>query len=251
MRRIVALLIASVVLMLALSALVGATIEVGEKYVYDEQLLFTSEQYEALNNMAKELSKNGDVSFYLTTVNASYYEGEWFCRNNHISTSDNVVLLVINTYDVTELCYDIYTYGDAMYKISDTEIDRIVYHKEIYDNLKANRAYEGSVAYFKYAAKAYNGHLPAPFSRIISVSLIIGTAVAFMSCLFVFIAYKTKQKSTKYPLDRYASLSLTEQHDVFIGKNVTRTRVQSSSGGGSRSGGGSGRGGGGGHRGGA
>ena len=248
MRKIVALLIVSVLLLMSMMTLVGATIE--DKYVYDNESLFTPEQYKALNDMAKELSKSGDVSFYLVTVNYSYYEGEWFCRDNGISTSDNVVLLVINTYEITELCYDIYTYGDAWHKISDTEINRIVYHKEIYDNLKANAAYEGSVAYFKYAGKAYNGHLSAPISKIIAVSLIIGAACAFISCLFVFISYKTKQKSTKYPLNRYADLSLTEHHDMFLGKSVTRTRVQSSSSGG-RSGGGSGRGGGGGHRGGA
>lgn len=251
MRKIILSLIA---LLLIASSMVISVSAADNKYVYDdeEKNLFTEEQRNELERMAAELASKSDAEFYIVTVNESYYEGEWFLEKIGISTDNNIVLIVINSYEETELCYDIYTYGDAWSKITDTEIDRIVYHKEIYDNLKANKAYEGSVAYFKYAGIAYNGHLAAPVSKIIIISLVVGVIVAFIVCLSIYISYKTKQKSVKYPLNRYASLELSEQRDAFLGKSVTRTRIQSSSGGGgSRSSGGSGRGGGGGHRGGA
>ena len=254
MRKIILSLIAILLIASSMALSISAT-ATDKKYVYDNEGLFTDAQYNELERMAAELASSGNAEFYLVTVNQSYYEGEWFCENHGISMQNNVVLLVVNSYEVTELCYDIYTYGDAWSKITDTEIDRIVYHKEIYDNLKANKAYEGSAAYFKYAGIAYNGHLAAPVSKIIIISLIVGAVVALIVCISIYISYKTKQKSVKYPLNRYASLELSEQRDAFVGKSVTRTRIQSSSGGGgrggSRSGGGSGRGGGGGHRGGA
>ena len=252
MRKIVLSLIA--VLLIASSiALCVSAVEADNKYVYDNAGLFTDAQRNELERIAAELAADSDAEFYLVTVNQPYYEGEWFLEDNRISDDNNVVLLVVNSYEVTELCYDIYTYGDAWSKITDTEIDRIVYHKEIYDNLKSNKAYEGSAAYFKYAGIAYEGHLAAPISKIITISLVVGAVIALIVCVSVFISYKTKQKSVKYPLNRYARLELTEERDAFLGKSVTRTRIQSSSGGsgGSRSGGGSGRGGGGGHRGGA
>ena len=248
MRRYILLIIA--VIMIAVSLSVPAFAE-ADKYVYDHASLFNTDQYAELEEKAKDLSKSYDAEFYLVTVHIYRYTGEDFCNENGIDMdTDNAIIMIINASDPRELYYDIYTYGDAYDKISDAEIDRIVYHDEVYGNLKSNVAFDGAMAYFTYSSKAYGGHLAAPVSQIIGISIAVAAVIALITCISVYASYKTKQKSVKYPLDRYAKLSLSEERDIFVGKNVTRTRIQSSSGGGGGKGG-SGHGGGRGHRGGA
>ena len=247
MRRFI-LLVVTIMIVLSLSMPAYAE---PDKYIYDHASLFNEDQCAELEEKAKGLFKSYDAEFYLVTVDIYRYTGEDFCYENGIDMdTDNVIIMVINASDPKELYYDIYTYGNAYDKISDSEIDHIVYHDEVYGNLKSNVAFDGAMAYFNYSSKAYGGHLAAPASDIIVTSLLIGVAVALIVCISVYANYKTKEKSVKYPLSKYAKLSLTEEHDIFVGKNVTRTRIQSSSGGGGRSGG-SGHGGGRGHRGGA
>ena len=88
----------------------------------------------------------------------------------------------------------------------------------------------------------------ASYVSIAIVAAIIALAIGIGSCVAVYMAYKKKNASVDYPLERFAQLKLTEDRDEFAGTFVTRRVIQSGSGGGY--GGGSAHGGGGGHRGG-
>ena len=222
------------------------------EFIYDNAGIFTADEINKLNQKANEMFAQGQgkVEFYITTVKLPYYEGETFCISHGLSTNSNIVLLVINAFSADELYYDIYTYGDAWNKISDTEIDRIIYNDQVYGNLKSNIAFGGAMAYLELTEIAYFRHLAASPLKIVIISTCISTVIAFVVCACVYYSYKKKQKSTNYPLDRFAKLNLTESQDIFLGHHISKTKIQSSS---SSSGGrgGSGRGGGGGHRGGA
>lgn len=218
------------------------------RYVYDDASVFSDDE---LKTLETELSKSssGEVKYTIGTTNKYYYDrdelGDAFCAKHNIIQQDNLVLLIIDVSDNYETHYDIYTYGNSFNKITDAEIDRILYHNDVYDNLKSNNFLEGTLAFLKHSKTAYNGHLPMKPGSIVLISVLSGTIVSAIVCAAVFAKYKTKLKSTSYPIDKYAKLNLREKSDIFLGSSVTRVRVQSSSSGHSS------RGGGGGHRGGA
>ncbi len=60
---------------------------------------------------------------------------------------------------------------------------------------------------------------------VIIVSALIAIVAAAVSVIVVVARYKNKLQSPIYPLDKYTSLSLSESRDIFIGKTVTRVRV--------------------------
>ena len=162
-----------------------------------------------------------------------------FCKAHGLSQEDNIVLLIIDVSDPNETYYDMYTYGEIWDRFTDAEIDRIIFNKDVYNNFKSNNFLSGTLAYLKLANKAYNGHLAKELGEVLAIAIISGVVVALITCTVVVIRYNTKQKSASYPVEKYANLVLKENHDVFIGSSVTKTRVQSSSSGsrGGRSGG--------------
>ena len=239
---------AAILILVLVCSTFSLTASAGSEFVHDNSNVLTNSQEEELNAIANELFSKTQAKFYVVTVGAMYYEGENFLYSNGLNEYEDIVLLVINTYELPTIYYDIYTYGDAYNKITDAEIDRLVYNDQVYDNLKGGEIFEGAKAYLALGETAYSGHLRAKTSTIIITSVIIALIAASIAVIAVVISYKTKKKSANYPLDKYAKLDLTEKKDIFMGSSVSRVRIQSNSGGRS---GGSGRGGGGGHRGGA
>ena len=220
-----------------------------QQIVYDDASLFTEEEITRIEEYVAEIS-DSRVRYVVGTTDIYYYDrealGDAFCSNHGISQHNNVILLIIDSSRLPTIYYDVYTYGTPANNISDTEVDRILYHDDVYDNLKSGRFLEGSLAFFKYADVANFGHLAMPLLSILLISVIVGAVVATIVCICVIVKYKTKLKSASYPIDKYAKLVLRTKEDIFLGSSVSRVRVSSSSSSGGRSGGG-----GGGHRGGA
>ena len=69
------------------------------------------------------------------------------------------------------------------------------------------------------------------WTAIILIAVAAGILVAAFVCGIIIYKYKKKLKSPIYPLDRYANLNLNTfaSSDIFIGKSVTRVRVNNSS----------------------
>ncbi len=70
--------------------------------------------------------------------------------------------------------------------------------------------------------------MPEDFWILFIWSIIIGLAAAGITVGIIVAKYKKKLKAPIYPIDRYASLSLTAHSDEFLSSNVTRVRVSSS-----------------------
>ena len=51
--------------------------------------------------------------------------------------------------------------------------------------------------------------------------------IALGVCIAIVVSYKRKVKSPTYPLTDFTSLELTSRSDLYIGKTVTRVRIQS------------------------
>ena len=221
--------------------------------VYDPAGMLTAEQAAALADRMNTLSAESGVELYLATYVADYWRddfyGDDYCtRVKNLKGSDAVLLVV--TYERLNhtYYYNMYTYGEANYAISQKEVDYILDDGNVYYNLKGGYVAEGAEAFFARSAQAYTGRVGVAWGVIIAGAFLISAVIALLICVGVVASYKKKNPSVDYPLDQYAKLNLTKQDDRFVREYVTRTYSPRSSGGGGSSG--RRHGGGGGHRGG-
>ncbi len=217
-----------------------------DKAVYDRAGLFTENEIEQLEKCAYELFKDVDCDIYIVTDHNAYnrvtYFGDDF-RNEYGITGNSVILIITANGNNN---YDIYTYGEAYSKLSDSDIDNILDDSDVYDNIKSENYFEGAMAFIEVTFDEYT----LSFGELMAIALVISAVVTVIFFCCVYYSYNKKLRSEKYPLNRYANLDLKEQSDLFAERFVTKRRIPRSNSGGRASGGRSGGGGGGGHRGG-
>lgn len=180
-------------------------------------------------------SKCGIPIRLVTTVGSNSYD----LSELGFDYGENLIVLEINYYHYTNTYYYyLDTFGDAYNKISDSEVDRILDDRGVYENIKGGRFADGVEAFAKLTSKAYLGKLQEPLLNTVLVSFIIALIIGGVTVGCVVYRYKRKLKAPMYPLDRYARLNLSgdECSDIFIGSTVSKVRINTSSG---RSGGGS------------
>ena len=251
--RCVLCMLLCVVLTLA-AILPASASQLPEQRIFDEADFLNSGEEVKLGTLAVEKASECGCPIYVATYRvpsggSSYqyrYEGEDFLDDHGLSMQEDLILLVV-TLDRGTYYYDLYLYGDAWDRINSKEVDYILDHDEVYDNLKGGLLEDGLVAFLELSAQGYAGRVGTSYGVIVTVALIISLLISFFVCLGVYKSYKAKKKSVDYPLDQFAKLKLTQESDVFTGSFVTSRVIQSSSGGGR---GGSSHGGGGGHAGG-
>lgn len=194
----------------------------------------------------------GDTAFFLWTK-SSYSDTDWPSDTTvrtkcAIAEGESAVVLVIRRTGTGVFYYDIYTFGEADEIFSDSDLDRILDDSTVYTAIKGGDALRGADRFFSLCATVLHDHAESEAARAkrapltaILLGLGTGAVVAGSSMLGVWLYYRKKLHGTIYPLDRYAKLALTQREDRFVGRSVTRVRVQSSNGGSGRSGGGGGR----------
>lgn len=255
MKRLFSLLL--LVLMLSASPLLSCAETVSETaFVEDAAKFFSAEETLQLEQALLQASADTDgaCAFYLATHKMSTfysprYYGEDFLKKHQLSPKDDIVLLII-TLDEGVFYYDMYTYGNAASRLSDKEVNYILDHNSVYNDIKQGDLLSGSTAFFTLAARGYNGRVGTSYAIIATVSICIAALIGIACCAGVYASYTKRQKSVDYPLEHFAKMELTENSDVFVGSFVTKRVIQSNNGGGHGGHGGGGHGGGGGHRGG-
>ena len=205
-----------------------------ERQIYDIFNKLPFEQDESLENQAHSLF--GKVPMYVVIVEGE--DNPDYMERYGLTQEDDFVLLMVHTNGYGWY-YDMHIYGKFCKNISDEEMNRVLDHPDVYDNIKNGYLYQGISAWMNQTARVAG----ANFAKRVLISLAIGCVAALISCLVIVIVYHTKQKSTSYPLNKFASLSPDHASDRFITKTVTSHTVSSNSGskGGSRGGGGGGR----------
>lgn len=192
-----------------------------------------------------------DITFIIGLYNISegIPSGERVISNLGLDiNSDDIVLLIIEVGNrgpgtsfmqgYSPNYYEMFTWGVANTVITDDSVDSILDHSDVYDNIKGAKFCDGAVAFVEQSVGCIKS-----YRRGIVFAIVIATvASAAVAVGAVIFTYKKKLKSPIYPLSKYANLELSEHTDVFLGKTVTRTRINTSSGssGGGRSGGGGG-----------
>lgn len=216
--------------------------------VYDPAHLLSDAEECHLATLLDELSAEAGVELYLATYRSKgsyddFYGDDYCTRVQNITGTDAVLLVVTYEYPIDTYFYNMYTYSDANYAISQKEVNYILDTYDVYDNLKGGEVYEGAVAFFEMSAKAFTGRVGAPWAVVIGVSAVIALIIALAVRTSIVAAYKKKKASVDYPLDRFAKLELTHEVDRYVREYTTRTyspRSSSSSSGGGRHGGGGG-----------
>ena len=201
----------------------------------------TSSQQSDIDRRLDEASELTGVEIYIW-----YFKGSKYDRQPTYTNKDAIYLVICenDTGFGDKYYYDIYTYGSAHGRLSDSDIDYILDHSSVYNNIKAGRIYEGISGFITVCTDTL-GTVSQNNAKVILIALAVSLIIGAVAVAIVVYTYKRKLKSPSYPLSKYAALNLTYHSDTFIGKNVTRVKIQNSSGGSGGRGGG-----GGGHRGG-
>ncbi len=233
----VILTVLTVILITALPA--SASVYAEDSILQDKIDLFSEKQEtEIMSRISHFIEKRNCHMLILTDT--IVYRNDYVIRDVlDTLRSEDLVILTVSLSDGVYY-YDLYTYGTAYQALTDSDVNAILDAKKVYNNIKGGNVYEGVLAFIdmteaRMGVFSFKGEL---MPGVIILSLI----VALICCGVVVARYKLKIKPTNYPLDRFASLKLTEEKDIFTGSFVTKRRVSSSSsgGGGSRSGGGGG-----------
>ena len=248
LKKAAALLLA----VLCLSLCLALSISAEEGRIYDPAHLLSETEESQLAALLGELSAESGVELYMATYRSKgsyddFYGDDYCTRVQNIRGTDAVLLVVTYEYPIDTYYYNMYTYGDANYDISQKEVNYILDTYDVYGNLKGGHVYEGAVAFFEMSAQAFTGRVGAPMAVIVVISAVIAFIIAAAVRAGIVASYKKKKASVDYPLDRFATLELTHESDSFVREYTTRTYVPRSGGGSS---GGGRHGGGGGHRGG-
>lgn len=235
MKRIFALLIIAITISaFSLTAIASSSV-ISDKY----DMLSSGDEaavLEALNDAKTRTGADFYVCFSDATVAGRLWE--WDIEDEFsIGWDDSAVILLIERIYEDYYEYEIFTYGLADRKLSDSDCDGILDSSSVQGSIKDGRFAEGVTAFASIAASSYISAQQADNTAVIVISIIIALAAGGVTFGVILYKYKKKLKSPIYPLHNYANLQLDYATDHFLGSAVTRTRVSS---GGSRGGGGGG-----------
>lgn len=234
-RLLVILTILTVFLVAMLPA--SATVYAEDSILQDKIDLFSEKQEaEIMSSISHFIDERNCHMLILTDT--IVYQNDYAIRDVLQSLrSTDLIVLTISLSDGVYY-YNLFTYGNAYQKLSDSDVNAILDADGVYDNIKNGNAYEGVLAFIDMTDARMGVFSFKP--ELVSGILVISLITALICCIIVVARYKMKIKPTNYPLDRFAKLSLTEEKDIFTGSFVTKRRVSSSSSSGGRSGGGGG-----------
>ena len=205
--------------------------------------MLTDTEYVELETALQRASSESGVEIYALVYDALNNGGRELTERQMASrlgvdiSSDNAIVLTVVKIGGSYY-YELFTYGESYGLISDADADRILDDTDV-RSIKRGDIATGVAAYADVSASLASANRNGRWITLTVVSLIVAVLAGGGTVLGVFIAYKKKQKSPSYPLSQYARLELMHADDDFLGSNVTRVRINTSSGGGGRGGGGS------------
>ena len=232
----------SLALSLLLLALPISALASGEEgiEVYDRAGLLTPEQEALLSGF-----RDPHGTRLCLVTGSSQFSSSEIKRICDIGRRDSAIVLAIDrAYPGATYYYEMFTYGHADKLLSQDACDAILDSEAVYYAIKNGKLFDGAAVFFSRSSEALSAvwREPTPlWQSTLITALVVGALAGGGTALGIYLYYRKKRRGVSYPLDRYAKLQLTEANDFFVGKSVTRVRVQSSSGssGGRGSGGGS------------
>lgn len=212
--------------------------------VYDEVDILNAAQEKELQERLYEITKEQKCYVIVVTVesigeqSALDYAESYYRRNGFGYGTDKsgvMLLLAMRSRD-----YAIYAYGDGYERLSEDDFDRI--EEEMLPYLKNNDFARGFLAFADACEEGLDDAFDLLTNLLIAVAIGAIVSVAILQGMKGQLkSVRPRREATEYV--RRDSFDLRRSQDVFLYRNVTRTRraSQSSSGrggGGGRSGGG-------------
>lgn len=243
MKRYVILLAFALTFLLVLIPTASAEVPA----VQDFAGLLTQEELQQVENAVRQAETETGCAFSVVVyrssgANDSYY-GTDFLQQNSVSRKNDLVVFVI-TLESGVYYYDLYLYGDAARRITQSEADAILDASAVFGAIKSGQIAQGVSAFLTLCASEYNNASATknPYLSALPAALVISVIVGVGTCIGVKVSYSVKHRPVEYPLEQFAKLDLTEQNDTFTGSFVTKRIISTDSGShsGSRHGGGSG-----------
>lgn len=213
-----------------------------EALVYDEADILSNREEEKLNDKLVEISQAYDTQIFVITLETTDGEDVGDCAEEiyygfGYDSDDSGILLLVSMEDPRE--YDMIAAGEAGEALGKTELD------EILDAMQADMSDDAYAAAFDtYAEKCeyyLDGHIngfPFEAGTTLIIALVIGLVVGLISVLIMKGKLKSVRKQDAANVYvKSGSMQVTIHNDMFLYRNVTRTKKQSSSSSGSGSGG--------------
>ncbi|MBQ9117509.1 MAG: hypothetical protein IJY04_10850, partial [Clostridia bacterium] len=120
MKRVICLVVCLMVLIIP--AVIAAEAVSIDGVVYDRIDLFTESEVKSLNDEAEKHFGSLPCKIYIVTAQMPDYIGEDFTAEYDVS-SNSIVLIIA---DNSKRNYNMYTYGDADWRITNPEVDAIL-----------------------------------------------------------------------------------------------------------------------------
>ena len=251
MKKITLLTVFTLILALIIPLSVSAGSQPVRHVVDDADVLSVGEE-STLQAKLEKLSSKLKCHIIVVAINdlgylSSYSYADSYYHNNGYGYGKDKsgVLLLISLEDGSygNREYYIYTYGEAEDKLGDSELTDI--EDAMLPHLRESKYYDGFVAF----ADACRDELSFDIVTNLIIAVAIGAIIAFV----ILAGMKKQLKSVRPQRNaanyvRQGSFMLTKDLDLYLYRNITRTRRQNNnsssrggSGGGSRGGGRGGR----------
>lgn len=230
MRRIL-----SVILILVLGMSLAMGVSAQEPLVYDDAGLLTAQEEQALESLLRQVSDAHNAQIIVGTVDSTedgdadymieaLYDGMEF---GYGSTRSGVFLLVC--MDIRE--YRILSNGLAGDAIGGRQIDAI--SDAIVSDLSDGDYAAAFTVFAKrcdYYLEGYQNGYPFEFGKFLLIALAVGLAAGLITVLVMKSQLKSvRQQHQANVYMKSGSLRLTQSSDIYLYRNVSRTRRQTSS----------------------
>ena len=240
-RKIVSVLLAAI-LCLSLALCVSAADYGNEDLLRDEAGLLDSSQEAALETMLAEISHENQVQISIFTYPSMEYIEEIVmdtylsCGLGYGENNDGVLLMI----SMDPRNYAMYTMGMADDAIYDSVAEGI--EANLVEGLQAEDYYGAFAGFAQSCGDAIVDYNTYDFGFFLVVSLIVGLVVGFIVAMILRGQLKSVRMQTRaHNYMKPDSMQLRIQSDLYLYRNVVRTKKPSSNSSG-RSGGSSGSG---------
>jgi len=237
---------ATLLLAILLSTLVLGLFACAEKgrtdYVYDDKDLFSAQQEQTLGEACRQASQKYGVTFLVATCNrtggsADLNRDQLFAREGIDADKDYIVIIINFSGYTDNYHFSIYTSGRANRRLSDSEIDDVVYSDAADRIVLTNDSEIASIAIqdmMVMLGKKYDG-IALWLNVVIGIAL--GLGIAAFVAMHIAKSYSRKRKNDTYPLEKYCQMNLKDHEDTYL-RSATTVVVRSDSSGSGGSGGG-------------
>lgn len=238
--------LAMIIMVMTFFITISPVLANGETRCYDEACLLTNNQNEELNEKLNNLSHKYDFDIFIVTTyslngkTSTQYADDFFDNNKYSmgNGEDGILFLIAmenRDWAISTCGFGIEAFSDAGQEYMMDQLLPLLSDDDYYEAFD-----EFSDLCQKFIVQAKDGqpydtnNLPKGPIKIIwiPIAIVIGCLIS----LIIMLGFKSQLKSIRYqPMasDYVKDLNITQQRDIYLYRNVTRTKKPEKTSGGS------------------